>query len=164
MALIPGRQTVVRAGYGIYYDTAPLTNFVRLSQNPIGPTAGFTITPSAPIPFDVGVPIFGTGAPQPPFDITSIDHNLKTPNTQSWNLNVQQELSSKFVLQVGYVGNKSTHQLQLLDINQPTPGINTDTNTSQSRRPFNTLYPDLTADQHHLVGRLGKLQLPAEPR
>ena len=143
VALIPGRQTVIRAGYGIYYDTAPLTNFVKLSQNPIGPTAGFTITPSAPIPFDVGVPIFGTGAPQPPFDIMSIDHNLKTPNTQSWNLNLQQELSSKFVLQVGYVGNKSTHQLQLLDINQPTPGINTDTNTSQSRRPFNALYPDL---------------------
>jgi len=143
VALIPGRQTVIRAGYGIYYDTAPLTNFVKLSQNPIGPTAGYTITPSAPIPFDVAVPIFGTGAPQPPFDIMSIDHKLKTPNTQSWNLNVQQELSLKFVLQVGYVGNKSTHQLQLLDINQPTPGINTDTNTSQSRRPFNTLYPDL---------------------
>lgn len=141
--LMPGRSTVLRAGYGIYYDTAPLNNFVKLSQNPVGPTGGFTVTPSAPIPFDVGVPIFGTGAPQPPFDITSIDHNLKTPNTQSWNLNLQQELSAKFALQVGYVGNKSTHQLQLLDINQPTPGINDAVNTSQSRRPFNAIYPDL---------------------
>jgi hypothetical protein len=143
VALIPGRQTVVRAGYGIYYDTAPLNNFLRLAQNPVGTTGGYTITPSAPIPFDVGVAIFGSGAPQPPFDVSSIDHNLKTPNTQSWNLNLQQELSSKFVLQVGYVGNKSTHQLQLLDINQPTPGINDPINTSQSRRPFNGLYPDL---------------------
>ena len=72
----------------------------------------------------------------------SIDHDLRTPNT-SWNLNLQQELSSKFALQVGYVGNKSTHQLQLLDINQPTPGINDPINTSQSRRPFNAIYPDL---------------------
>ncbi|MGH9498029.1 MAG: TonB-dependent receptor domain-containing protein [Terriglobales bacterium] len=142
--LIHGRQTVVRAGYGIYYDTIPLNNFEEgLPQNPIGPTAGFTITPSAPIPFDVGVPIFGTGAPQPPFNITSIDRHIKTPSTQLWNLNVQQELAPKIVLTVGYVGNRSNHQLQLLDINQPTPGINTATNTSQSRRPFNTQFPDL---------------------
>jgi hypothetical protein len=142
--LLPGRQTVIRAGYGIYYDTIPLNNFQEgLAQNPVGPTAGFTITPAAPIPFDVGVPIFGAGAPQPPFNVASIDPHLKTPNTQLWNLNVQQELGPKFVLQVGYVGNRSNHQLQLLDINQPTPSINTATNTSQSRRPYNTLFPTL---------------------
>jgi Carboxypeptidase regulatory-like domain len=147
VSLIPGRQTVIRAGYGIYYDTLPLNNFVSLSQNPTGTTGGYTIvpnpTPPATIPFGVGVPIFGVGAPQPPFNVTSIQRNLKTPNTQSWNLNLQQELGSKFVLQVGYLGNKSTHQVQLLDVNQPTPGINTAANTSQSRRPFNTLFPDL---------------------
>jgi hypothetical protein len=142
--LIPGRQTVIRAGYGIYYDTIPLNNFEEgIAQNPIGPTAGFTITPAAPIPFDVGVPIFGAGAPQPPFNVTSIDRHLRTPNTQLWNLNLQQELGPKFVLQVGYIGNRSNHQLQLLDINQPTPGINTPTNPSQSRRPYNTLFPTL---------------------
>jgi hypothetical protein len=131
---------VVRAGYGIYFDTSPLNNFVGLSQNPIGSTGGFTINPTAPIPFDEGVPIFGTGAPQPPFDVNNIAHNQKTPNTQTWNLSLQQELSRKVVLQVGYVGNKSTHQLQLLDINQPTPG---DPDTAQLRRPFNTQFPDL---------------------
>ena len=142
VALIPGRQTVIRAGYGIYYETAPLTNFVRLSQNPVGSTGGFTVVPSAPIPFDVGVAIFGTGGGFPAIsDVSSIDHNLRTPYTQSWNLNLQQELSSKFVLQVGYVGNKSTHQLQLLDINQPTPSASgTD---SQLRRPFNAQFPSL---------------------
>ncbi|MFY9561432.1 MAG: TonB-dependent receptor [Terriglobales bacterium] len=140
VSLLPGLQTVVRAGYGIYYDTSPLTNFLGLSQNPIGTTGGFTITPAAPIPFDVGVPIFGTGAPQPPFDVNSIARHQRTPNTQTWNLNLQQELSSKFVLQVGYVGNRSTHQLQVLDINQPTPG---DPDTSQSRRPFNAQFPTL---------------------
>jgi Carboxypeptidase regulatory-like domain/TonB dependent receptor len=143
-SFIPGRQTVIRAGYGVYYDTIPLNNFEEgIAQNPIGPTAGFTITPAAPIPFQLGVPVFGAGAPQPPFNVTSIDPHLKTPNTQLWNLNIQQELNDKFVLQVGYVGNRSNHQLHLLDINQPTPGINTATNTSQSRRPFNTLFPTL---------------------
>jgi hypothetical protein len=144
VSLIPGHQTVIRAGYGIYFDTLPLNNFVLLSQNPTGSTGGFTITPEPVVPFGVDVPIFQTAPGQSgPSNVTSIQHNLKTPNTQSWNLNLQQELGSKFVMQVGYLGNKSTHQVQLLDINQPTPGINTLTNTSQSRRPYNSLYPNL---------------------
>jgi hypothetical protein len=148
VSLIPGRQTVIRAGYGIYYDTAPLSNFTALTANPIGNGGGFTIIPAAPIPFGVNVPIFGSSGPTASTgasDITSVDRHLKTPNTQSWNLNLQQELASNVVFQIGYVGNRSTHQLQLLDVNQPTPGINDAVNTSQSRRPFNTLYPNLRA-------------------
>jgi len=144
VSLLPGHQMIWRAGYGIYYDTVPLNNFEEgVAQNPVGPTAGFTIVPTPPIPFGVGVPIFGVaGAPQPPFNVTSVNPRLKTPNTQIWNLNLQQELNPRFVLQIGYVGNKSTHQLQLLDINQPTPGPLAADN-AQSRRPFNTLFPTL---------------------
>ena len=142
VSLVPGRQMVVRAGYGIYYDTAPLNNFQGQSANPIGNGGGFTVVPTAPIPFGVGVPIFGSGgAGGAPgiSNINSVDHNLKTPNTQAWNLNIQQELNSKVVFQIGYVGNKSTHQLQQIDINQPTPNDGTD---EQSHRPFNTLFPN----------------------
>ena len=153
IAVLPGRQTVFRAGFGIYYDTIPLNNFEEgLAQNPIGPTAGFTIVPNAPIPFGVGVPIFGTGAPQPPFNIASIQRNLKTPNTQEWNLNIQQELSQRFVFQIGYVGNHSVHQLQLLDINQPPLGagygpgcVNPPSFAcEQAARPYNATYPTLS--------------------
>lgn len=153
ITVVPGRQTVFRAGFGIYYDTIPLNNFQEgLAQNPIGPTAGFTIVPTAPIPFGVGVPIFGTGAPQPPFNVASIQRNLKTPNTQEWNLNVQQELSQRFVFQIGYVGNHSIHQLQLLDINQPPLGagfgpgcVNPPSSAcEQAARPYNALFPTLS--------------------
>ena len=152
-AFIPGRQTVFRTGFGIYYDTIPLNNFEEgLAQNPIGPTAGYTIVPSTPIPFGVGVPIFGTGAPQPPFNVANIQRNLKTPNTQEWNLNFQQELSQKLVLQIGYVGNHSDHQLQLLDINQPPlgagygPGCVSSPSFAceQTARPFNGKFPTLS--------------------
>jgi Carboxypeptidase regulatory-like domain/TonB dependent receptor len=152
-AFIPGRETVFRTGFGIYYDTIPLNNFEEgLAQNPVGPTAGYTIVPSPPIPFGVGVPIFGAGAPQPPFNIANIQRNLKTPNTQEWNLNLQQELSQKLVLQIGYVGNHSVHQLQLLDINQPPLGagygpgcLNPPSSAcEQAARPFNGKFPTLS--------------------
>ncbi len=151
-SLIPGHQTVFRAGFGIYYDTIPLNNFEEgLAQNPVGPTAGFTIVPNAPIPFDVGVPIFGTGAPVPPFNIASIQRNLKTPNSQEWNVNIQQELSQRFVFQLAYVGNHSIHQLQLLDINQPPLGagygpgcVNPPSFAcEQAARPYNATFPTL---------------------
>jgi hypothetical protein len=153
--VIHGRQTVVRAGFGVYYDTIPLNNFEEgLARNPVGTTAGVTIVPTAPIPFGVGIPTFGTGTPTPPFNVASIQHNIKTPNTQVWTLNIQQELSQRFVFEIGYVGNHSIHQLQLLDINQPplgsgwTPAAiaagSPDTAAEQAGRPFNGLYPTLS--------------------
>ena len=141
-SLVPGHEMIWRAGYGIYYDTIPLNNFEEgLAQNPVGATASYEIIPSPPIPFGVGVPIFGNGAPTPPFNITSIDPHIKSPNTQIWNLNFQQELTPKVVFQLGYIGNKSTHQVQLLDINEPPANPNITVNP-QALRPFNSRFPD----------------------
>ena len=154
--LIPGRQTIFRAGFGIYYDTIPLNNFQEgLAQNPIGPTAGFTIMPTAPIPFGVGVPIFGTGAPEPPFNIESIQHNLKTPNTQVMEFQRSAGAGQKVVFQSVTLEIKSIHQLQLLDINQPPLGAgyaarmrplspNGDPVCEQDARPFNAQFPTLS--------------------
>jgi hypothetical protein len=135
-----GRRTVVRAGYGIYHDTAGIRPLEALTQNPIGSTGVFSSTPSAPIPFGPGVPIFGVGIPKPPFNVNAIAPHLKPQNMQEWNLNIEQELDPRFVLQVGYVGNKGTHMWQFVDVNQPTPGAATG---NQARRPYNTLYPNL---------------------
>ena len=46
--------------------------------------------------------------------------NIRTPYIQNFNLNVQQQLGSRMVLQVGYVGSKGTRLFQFLDINQPS--------------------------------------------
>jgi hypothetical protein len=136
----PGHQTVLRTSYGIYHDTAGFRPLEALTQNPIGATGVFSSTPAAPIPFGPGVPIFGVGIPKPPFNVNATAENLKPQNMQTWNLNIEQELSPRVVLQLAYVGTKGTHMWQLIDANQPTVGAAA---TSQSRRPFNAMDPTL---------------------
>src|SRR5262249_17968140 len=56
----------------------------------------------------------------PEGDFFGVDPHMRTPYIQNFNLNVQQELGSRAVLQVGYVGAKGTKLFQFLDINQPS--------------------------------------------
>ena len=49
-----------------------------------------------------------------------VDPHLRTPYIQNFNLNFQQQLGSKTVLQVGYVGSVGIKLFQFLDINQPS--------------------------------------------
>ena len=137
---IGNHQTVFRAGWGLYFDTMPLGVFNALTRNPIGAAPVFTITPTAPIPFGVNVPTFGAAGspPKPPFNLTAIDPHISPQNVMNWNLNVQQELHTNVVLQVGYVGTHGRDLFQLLDVNFPTPGSAA---TAQQRRPYFNLYP-----------------------
>jgi hypothetical protein len=137
----PGsHQTVIRAGWGLYYDTIPLGVFNGLTRNPIGALPVFTITPTAPIPFGINVPTFGQAgsAPKPPFNLTAVDPHVAPQNVMNWNVNVQQELHTNIVLQVGYVGTHGRDLLQLIDVNFPAPGSAA---TAQQRRPFFSQYP-----------------------
>jgi hypothetical protein len=126
-------KTVIRGGYGIYYDYIPqdlmianFTNSAGLATNPIGPQAvvslGNNYDPTAFNGSNVGAPIFTT--PAPPFppagaDIFFTPRNLSTPYVQNWNLNLQQNLSDSVAFQLGYVGSKGSRLVRLRDANQP---------------------------------------------
>src|SRR5208282_1958288 len=56
----------------------------------------------------------------PEGDFFSVDPHMRTPYIQNYNLNLQQQIASKVVLQLGYVGSKGTKLFQFLDINQPS--------------------------------------------
>jgi hypothetical protein len=54
--------------------------------------------------------------------ITTLNRNLKPPESWNWNFTVQRELSRGAVVTVGYVGRRGLHAWQVYDINQPTAG------------------------------------------
>ncbi len=112
-------KMAIRGGYGIFYEhtngnegnseslegSAPLV--LRATQSNI---VGYT---------NVGA---GAGAvPLPPLSLVSVPNKAQWPYVQQWNLNVQKELPSHFVVSVAYVGSKGTHLTLLNDGNQLCP-------------------------------------------
>jgi outer membrane receptor protein involved in Fe transport len=125
-------KTVVRAGWGLFYDAFSQDFFVGQlpfntfnpgpAYNPIGPSAIlFSFATVSEI--ESGVPIFTDYLDS---DVFAVDRNLRTPYVQNYNLNVQHELFKNGILEVGYVGSHGTKLFRYRDINQPpVPRIST---------------------------------------
>jgi hypothetical protein len=121
-------KTVVRGGWGLFYDAFSQDMFLgHLPWNCVfcpgpaypglGPNALATGSVSGAV-LTAGVPVYSGYGPEG--DFFAVDPKMRTPYVQNYNLNVQQQLGSRAVLQVGYVGSKGTKLFQFLDINQPS--------------------------------------------
>jgi hypothetical protein len=112
--------TVVRAGYGVYYDQSPLAPGEALYFNsPYFDNNIFFSLPGLPLTLDNPFPAF---FPFPlPDSALAIQRDLRTAYMQHWNLNVQHQFGSSNVVEIAYVGSKGTKLLTARDINQPQP-------------------------------------------
>ena len=115
-------NTVLRAGYGVYYDQSPLAPGEALYFN--APYFDFNLFFSLPgLPLTLNNP-FPSFFPFPlPDSALAIQRDLRTPYMQHWSANVQQQLGRSRVLEVAYVGSKGTKLLSARDINQPPPSV-----------------------------------------
>jgi hypothetical protein len=115
-------RTVVRGGYGIYYDQAPLAPGEGLYFSPPYFVQRFYFTiPELNLPLTLFDPFPSQfPVPTPPSGF-SYQRDLKTAYVQHWNLGVQRQLGGSRIFEVAYVGSKGTKLLAARDLNEPRP-------------------------------------------
>jgi hypothetical protein len=114
-------ETVIRAGYGLYYDQ-PLVGIFEQNafvNPPFNNRASFT---SAGITFSN--PSGGANLnalPSRALIATAAD--FTTPIIQQWSVGIQHSLFRNAVAEISYVGTKGDHLIRPLDLNFPEPSL-----------------------------------------
>lgn len=109
-SLGPKSLTVVRAGYGIFYDTVLGQIPGNVLLNPPAMPDYFNIAPTISWPNSFapsGFPV-----------ITITPAHFPTPYSQAWNLDVQRQLPADMLFEIGYVGSTGTHLPRFRQIDQ----------------------------------------------
>lgn len=123
-------KTVLRSGYGVFFDAFSQDFFLgHLPYPPFfdpGPAynaigTSQIIPASATGTIASGVPVYGApSCGSVECDIFGFDRNIKTPYMENYNLNIEQQIASKVVLQVGYVGSRGHRLFRFVDLSQPS--------------------------------------------
>jgi hypothetical protein len=110
--------TVIRAGYGVFYDGL-FTNIVDNGAEGAPNATGGSITGGAGRGQADSMATLASLTPTPDSTATedTIPNTLVNPVTQQWNVDVQRELPGKMVLTASYVGNRGTHLFANQDFN-----------------------------------------------
>ncbi len=113
------KDTVVRAGYGINYNTTAYSSIVQqlAFQPPFSVTSTNVESPSVPLTLENGFP------PPPTNTITNsygVDKNYRVGYVQIWNFDIQHQIRPTLVMNLDYTGTKGT-RLDILDDPNRTP-------------------------------------------
>ncbi|MGA9390962.1 MAG: TonB-dependent receptor [Candidatus Sulfotelmatobacter sp.] len=149
-------KTVVRAGYGLFFDAfsqdmalghlpyptffAPGPAYNNIGPDPIQMANLNPAAVNASGTYIPNTPLYGTPGCTVECDIFSFDRNIKTPYMENYNLNFQQQLSSKVVLQVGYVGSQGHRLFRFFDLNQPSQATITACDLGQLPAPTGCVF------------------------
>jgi len=165
-----GARTVVRGGFGIFWNTPGNGgNVLRLHRHvPFGPIYSFNpgnqfvsrrVSDGLPTIPDLNL----ANADVPVGSVIGVDPDYQPGYARQFNLTFERQMSSSLLLKASYVGNQGRHLDTAYNLNQAVPGPGAVNN----RRPFFAVRPTLadvtwavsdgTADYH-------ALQLTAEKR
>ncbi len=135
-------KTVIRTGFGIYYNVHQLNNYTILNLNPplsgssnfaSGADATGKLLAAAPLTFAAPFGVVNTTSA---INANTLDHTNLQPYITQWSFDIQRQLPGRQVLTVGYVGSKGTNIDSTWEYNNPDPAFDTPTSTVQLRRPI----------------------------
>ena len=110
-------RTLVRGGYGVYFDQALVGVFLQNAFANPPFTANATLLNARLSNPGAGV----TAATRPIPALVATSDPFDTPRMQQWNVGVQHQLYAKGAIDIGYAGSAGDQQVQPVDINQPQP-------------------------------------------
>ena len=107
---LSGSSLVIRAGYGVYYNTSVYQSIATqlAQQPPLSKTLSVQNTPADPLTLANGF----NAAPSIVPNTIAIDPNFRVGYAQNWQLSVQDDLPGSLQLTATYSGIKGTHGLQ----------------------------------------------------
>ena len=141
-------KTLVRGGFGIFWNFTPGGTSSSKAQNP--PFLQATAQNATPSAYGVNL-LLKTGLPDPPGTSPTrpaegstrsiFDINFRDAYARQWNVNIQQSLATNYLVEIAYVGSQGRQMLIKGDPNQAPPVVGvTDSNVN---RPFIKLSPAL---------------------
>jgi Carboxypeptidase regulatory-like domain len=119
----PGREMVLRGGFGIFYDLGTGTSSTAFYGSNY-PHSSFRVVANAPFPFtsDVLTPLpFSTNPPYPTLFVT--DPHLTLPRTYQWNVAMEGSLGKHQSLSASYVGATGRRLLRQEYLVNPNPNF-----------------------------------------
>jgi len=139
-------RTVLRGSFGMHYVSVHYAGQGSLGRNtPFMPNQTFlpgslfvgrNLTDGIPIPnttvFDTAAKLQAGAAAGLVGTVQALDHNTKMSYSEQWGFNVQHELRSGTLVDVGYIGTRGLHLFSNYNLNQASPGAG----PVASRRPW----------------------------
>ncbi|MPZ21355.1 MAG: hypothetical protein GEV06_26190, partial [Luteitalea sp.] len=114
-------RTVVRAGWGIYYNPNQMNTFTFLTNNPpLAAEFTFFSDPANPT-LSLESP-FGEVGPAAPPNVTTPNRHMPNARKNQWSLDIQQEIFPNTALDLQYVGSRTRNLDRSFFNNTPPPG------------------------------------------
>jgi hypothetical protein len=108
-------KTVVRGGFGLFYDLGYGDAGLTALGFPYSRTDFVFASPPAPVDLTnpaLQPPPFSTAIDANSFSLSAVDPNLRLPYTLEWNAAIQREVGANQTLTASYVGSDGSHLLR----------------------------------------------------
>jgi hypothetical protein len=146
-------RTSLRGGAGMFQNVqaTAFSNDSQVQVSPFSPKVAYT-NPVAPFsnPYQGNVNPFPFSLPIPPnfifptpITVDSWDaghYKLQTPNVYNWNLTIEHQLRSNWLVRGAYVASRTNHLMESEQLNAAIYLPGSTAATDQARRPFQPLW------------------------